>query len=298
MCIRDSIYMKQLIALATLILLLFNCNNREVISYVQQIFDPDKGMIYIPAGEFIMGSDTGKPDQSPAHIVYLDAYYIDENPVTNEEYLKFWEAPDGGNKSKFTPEDFPNDPWPERAYRKPRHPVVGVSWIMARKYAQWAGKRLPTEAEWEKAAKGNTQRKYPWGDTPPEYQGKFRANFNTIYFAKDGFSTTSPVGFYNGKNLNTASGRSPYELNDMAGNVWEWVKDWYSPEYYKKSPYKNPEGPIKDDSNGKKVIRGGSWKNTSEEIITTYRKSMPIDAPFPTGFPAKNRSRNFRCPTA
>ena len=272
---------KKEIFIIFLILLFFGCNNRNVNFYIQQIFEPDHGPIYIPAGEFIMGSDSGKPNESPAHIVYLDSYYIDENLVTNEEYLKFWEDPKGGNKYYYTPRSFTNNSWPQRASRKPRHPVIGISWSMASKYAEWAGKRLPTEAEWEKAAKGVTQRKYPWGDTPPDYDDKFRANFNIIdfesNFPKDGFSSTSPVGYYNGINLKTARGRSPYELNDMAGNVWEWVRDWYSPDYYKYSPYENPKGPEYDYSDGTKVIRGGSWKNSSEELVTTFRMQKPFD---------------------
>lgn len=166
----------------------FSCNKKEVISYLQQIFEPDKGMIYIPAGEFIMGSDYGLQNSSPAHTVYLDAYYIDENSVTNEEYLTFWLAQDSVRKAINTPSSYQ---WPEYAYLNPRHPIVGVTWNMATSYAKWAGKRLPTEAEWEKAAKGLTQRKYPWGDISPDYGGKFRANLQTLNFAEDGFSTTS-----------------------------------------------------------------------------------------------------------
>jgi len=254
---------------------IFNCNKKEVVSYLQLIFEPDKGMIYIPAGEFIMGSNYDLQNSFPAHSVYLNAYYIDENPVTNGEYLEFWLAQ--YKSTTYTPSSFPYYQWPERANLSPRYPIIGVTWNMAMAYAKWAGKRLPTEAEWEKAAKGSTQRKYPWGDISPDYGGKFRANFQTFNYAEDGFSTTSPVGYYNGKNLNTASGRSPYELNDMSGNVWQWVNDWYSSNYYKNSPYNNPQGPIINESDRTKVIRGGSWKNTPELLTTTYRNSKPVN---------------------
>ncbi len=270
------------------VLVFFGCNERKVASYIQQIFEPDRGMLYISAGEFIMGTNEGNADESPEHTVYLDAYYIDENPITNEEYFEFWDNLNPANKKNLAPESFERDTWPERAFYRPRHPVVGVSWEMAYNYAKWANKRLPTEAEWEKAARGTSQRIYPWGDTPPEFDGKFRANFKTFDYQKDGFSNTNPVGYYNGKNLNTESGRSYYELNDMAGNVWEWVYDWYSNKYYSITPYNNPHGPPFEESNKKKVIRGGSWNNSLVEELKTINRNYISST-------EKENNIGFRC---
>ncbi len=278
---------KKVICIISLIFLLPCCNEKKVTAYVQLIFEPDRGMIYIPAGEFVMGSKNGSSNEDPEHTVYVGAFYIDENPITNSEYFIFWNQLNESDKDSQAPESFENIEWPDRTFFIPRHPVVGISWTMANNYARWAGKRLPTEAEWEKAAKGLSNRQYPWGNTPPEFEGKFRANFNTITFQKDGFSDTNPVGYYNGKNLNTKNGRSYYELNDMAGNVWEWVYDWYSENYYNISPYDNPVGPDFENSNKEKVIRGGSWKDEAEKLKTTYRKSKP--------FKNEENDLGFRC---
>lgn len=261
--------------IACLSLLSTHCNKKEVVSYIQEVYDPDRGMIFIPAGTFTMGRNDGEFDERPDHTVYLDAYYIDENPVTNAEYNEFLTYVDRfGNPRIHIPKDFPEDTWELRLQYKPRHPVVGISYESAVTYSYWAGKRLPTEAQWEKAARGDTWRKYPWGNELPYHDGRYKANYQTLFYAEDGFHKTSPVGFYNGKNLNTASGRSPYELNDMAGNVWEWIQDWYSPVYYRNSPSENPQGPSEAISERTKVIRGGSWNNRYDEVYTTTRNSI------------------------
>ena len=137
------------------ILFIINCNTKDVFFYVQEVYDPDKGMIYIPAGEFSMGSNNGNIGESPVHVVYLDAYYIDENPVTNKEYSEFLKSSSTINYD-YIPKNFTNESWEFRLEIKPRHPVVGISYNAARTYASWKGKVLPTEAQWEKAARGNT----------------------------------------------------------------------------------------------------------------------------------------------
>ncbi|MCD6231729.1 formylglycine-generating enzyme family protein [Candidatus Aerophobetes bacterium] len=204
-------------------------------------------MVFIPAGEFLMGSNEGEKDESPLHSVYLDAYYIDKYEVTNEEYCRFLN--EEGNRSEegylrlnIDDEDCRIEErggkyYPKKGYE--RHPVVEVTWFGARDYAQWAGKRLPTEAEWEKAARGKEGKKYPWGDSLAEK----KANYNS--------TNTLPVGSY-------PSGVSPYGCYDMAGNVWEWCSDWYNERYYENSPRKNPSGPREGSE---RVLRGGSFYN-------------------------------------
>lgn len=185
----------------------------------------DVEMVLIPAGEFIMGDE----DEKTAHSVYLDAYYIDKSPVTNAQYKKFMEAT--GHPAPLY--------WDYVRFNQPNHPVVGVSWNDANAYAKWAKKRLPTEAEWEKAARGGLiGKKYPWGDEPP---GRTVANFG------GNEEETTPVGKYppNG-----------FGLYDMAGNVYNWCADGYQWDYYKNSPRNNPQGPGGDH----RVARGGSWR--------------------------------------
>jgi sulfatase modifying factor 1 len=202
-----------------------------------------KEMILIPAGEFVVG------EGNAAHRVYLDAFYIDRYPVTNVEYRNFVDA------MKYTPPIH----WIHGIIPRGResHPVVNVSWNDAMAYAQWVGGRLPTEAEWEKAASwdevNKTKRVYPWGD---EFDVR---KCNT---SESRIGVTTPVGKYSPK------GDSPYGVADMAGNVWEWCADWYSENYYVNSPARNPRGP----TIGKfRVLRGGSWNFTSGDARCTSR---------------------------
>ena len=195
-------------------------------------------MVYVPAGEFLMGSPDGEgmPDEHPQHTVYLDAFWIDRYEVTNDQYRQCVET---GTCDAPTSCD-----WGEPTYGdagKGDHPVVCVSWHDAEAYCGWAGARLPTEAEWEKAARGTDGRRYPWGD---EWDGE-RCNTKR---ADRGDRT--PGGTY------SPGGDSPYGCADMAGNVWEWVADWYDDDYYSRSPDSNPPGP---DSGDHRVCRGGSW---------------------------------------
>lgn len=272
-------------------LTVFHCTKREIISSVQVVLEPDQGMIMIPEGDFVMGQRSGRTiedqragreidaDEIPDHRVYLNTYYIAQNPVTNRQYLEFWKAFDGGASSRYTPLPLGALKWPELVSRWPDHPVVGVSWDEAFAYASWKARRtgkkyrLPTEAEWEKAARGTDRRLFPWGDEFPDAGQKYRANFFQDPDPLDGYNLTSPVTFYNGINIRTMDSKGPYGNFDMAGNVWEWVSDWYSRFYYRQSPPMNPKGPFTEIQNQGKVIRGGSYRDDSFSIRTTNRRS-------------------------
>ncbi|MBI5206689.1 MAG: formylglycine-generating enzyme family protein [Candidatus Firestonebacteria bacterium] len=222
----------------------------------------EPNMVYIPAGEFDMGCDKGGDAfEAPMHKVKLSAYYIDKNEVTNEDYKKFID--DGGytKKELWSEEGFA---WKEKnkitgpqymddsKYNNPKQPVCGVSFYEAEAYAKWAGKRLPTEAEWEKAARGTDARTYPWGN---EYKKGLCNNKD------ENIKKPTEVCKY-------ANGLSPYGLYDMAGNVNEWCTDYFSADFYKKGPKDNPKGPDKGD---KKVIRGGGHSYDTYYCRTTRR---------------------------
>ncbi len=210
-------------------------------------------MMYVPASNFIMGSDNGRKDEKPAHSVYLDSYWIDRTEITNAQYFKCADlgvCPPPTNQASASRNKYYGNP------EYDDYPVIFVSWGMAEKYCEWVGGRLPTEAEWEKAARGEDGRTYPWGEDIE----KSNANFATIKSAKD---DTTPVGQYE-------SGKSVYGVYDMTGNVWEWVADRYSPTYYQNSDSKNPQGP----SNGyKRVLRGGAWSHKIEFTRSAVRLS-------------------------
>ena len=206
-------------------------------------------MQYIPAGDFTMGSDDDLPNEAPARKIYLNAYYIGKTEVTNAEYHQFWLAV-GGATSAHTPISYGGQfgHWPRIAETKPNHPVIGVSWDAAVAYAAWRGMRLPTEAEWEKAARGVDARRWPWGNTFTLQIEETKTHANT---SRQSNARLQPVGTY-------PTGTSPYGADDMAGNVWEWVADWYSETFYYHNPDRNPKGPA---IGSRRVVKGGSWLN-------------------------------------
>jgi formylglycine-generating enzyme required for sulfatase activity len=214
-------------------------------------------MVLVPAGEFSMGEDTtrysvGDPmyNYAPPHKVYLETYYIDKYEVTTAHYAKFLDA-EGRPAPRF---------WNEvKLDVDGNRPVIGVTWDDAQAYCQWAGKRLPTEAEWEKAARGTDGRKYPWGSSEPT---RSQASYDWYGIRSwQGYGTLSPVGSFE-------AGRSPYGVYDLAGNVWEWVADRYDQKYYLVGPKQNPKGPEKGKD---RVVRGGSWRHPPELMRAAYR---------------------------
>jgi len=279
-------------------------------------------MVYIPAGEFDMGNPgiqwmwSGSlvshdldlqvfTDESPQHTVYLDAFWIDRTEVTVEMFRKFVES--AGYETTAEREDW-GAPWTDGPMEKEwphvpgvdwqhphgpesialdDHPVVQVSWEDAAAYCEWAGGHLPTEAQWEKAARGGDGRLWPWGDTYDGNRGSFcdvscpvkRWNHDAY---DDGYALTAPVGSFPG-------GASPYGALDMAGNVWEWVADWYDENYYIDYPYENPTGP---SYGTERTQRGGAWIDNESWVRTTVRHATPPgtradDLGFRCALPAK-----------
>jgi formylglycine-generating enzyme required for sulfatase activity len=220
---------------------------------------PKDEMISIPAGDFTMGTDTGDPDQAPAHTVSVAAFKMDKTEVTNAAFAAFAKA----TGYKTTAEEGGGGSWRDYAEGRDDHPVVKVSWADATAFCTWAGKRLPTEAEWEYAARGTDGRIYPWGNewNPDACNGRER-----------GIRTTTAVGSF-------PAGASPFGILDMAGNVREWTADWYdkypgssfSSAYFKKF----------------RVHRGGGWYDPPEGLRTTVRNAGPPET--------ANDDLGFRC---
>jgi len=232
-------------------------------------------MVYISEGEFLMGSPEGVGSawEHPVHKVYLDGYYIDKFEVTNAQYAKFLneygkDTDEQGNKMIFEHEwgvRKVKGKWePHSGYED--HPVIMVTWYGAAQYAKWAGKRLPTEAEWEKACRAGSTARFCFGDSESlleEY-----------------------AWYYNNANKKThiAGAKKPnaYGIYDMHGNVWEWVSDWFSKDYHYKSPYENPQGP---DTGTDKMFCGGSWMYIATHCRCSSREWFPAWAHFHnTGF--------------
>lgn len=247
-------------------------------------------LILIPAGEFTMGSYDGDADEGPVHKVFLDDFLIDQTEVTNSMYLKFLNNIVSEISVESQLVKYKGNPilsllcndctnwtdriiWNESAFSLIEgyegHPVVLVTWYGADAYCTWAGRKLPTEAQWEKAARGTDQFIYPWGNNPIECS---LANYN------DCAGSTTRVGSY-------IKGASPYGVLDMAGNVWEWVGDWHSYNYYAASPEANPLGP---ETGQYRVRRGGAWGGSGE----VARSSNRGDDKTPEDF---SDNMGFRC---
>jgi len=217
--------------------------------------------LLVSAGSFVMGDD----ENSPRREIYVDAFYMDKYEVTVSRYAKFLQAT--GNVRP--PEEWATVDLRNRA----ELPVVGVDWHDADSYCRWAGKRLPSEAEWEKAARASDERKYPWGsDAPTPEHARFAKPYESPVY-KDG---VAEVGRH-------SKGASPFGIHDLSGNVREWVGDWYS-ESFPRAEARNPKGPEKGTA---KVMRGGGWYDPPDRIVTTQRVYSSPDQ--------RDDSSGFRC---
>jgi formylglycine-generating enzyme required for sulfatase activity len=232
--------------------------------------------VYVPAGSFQMGSDAGDSNEKPGHPVTLDAFWIDRTEVTNAMYALCVEAgkcPPPSSSNSYSRDSYYGDA------QYDNYPVIYVTWDNANAYCDWAGRRLPTEAEWEKAARGTDERTYPWGNEQPAGNLLNFADSNTNFdwsdrTVDDGYADTSPVGNY-------PDGASPYGALDMAGNVWEWVNDWYDEAYYGSSPSENPQGPA---SGQYRVLRGGSWGSSDRSVRAANRSWYEPGFDYDVGF--------------
>jgi formylglycine-generating enzyme len=233
-------------------------------------------MIMIPAGEFTMGADEwpAQPDQGPARTVYVSEFLIDRTEVTNGMYREFCDQ-----TGHPYPADAGFSDMPDYFTDYPDYPVVRVRWDDARAYAEWAGKRLPTEAEWEKAARGADGRTYPWGEQSPDADGSYRANWavgtDEATLGQDGYQFTAPAGV-------NPDCESPCGMLDMAGNVSEWCADWYDATCYAGSTGSDPDGPA---SGEERVVRGGSWRLGVMQMRCAWRdRNYPNTATNYVGF--------------
>jgi len=222
----------------------------------------DMPQVYVPEGVFFMGSNRNPTAKEyPMHSVYLDAFWMDKVEITNAMYLKCLRS------NKCTTPSSDNIQYEKWIYRD--HPIVYVTWDQAVIYCLWADRRLPTEAEWEKAARGTDGRMYPWGNDFPNPR---LANFSDNLIHESVSSFRYPLG------------ASPYGVLNMAGNVREWVADWYDPNYYVSSPSANPKGP---ETGFERSLRSTSYNEDGREInITTRLRHEPESA---------GLSRGFRC---
>ncbi|RKU29022.1 hypothetical protein C6497_07445 [Candidatus Poribacteria bacterium] len=260
-------------------------NFKVRIPYDFKLLIDETNMVVIPAGEFQMGSNNGDTDEKPVHAVYVDEFYIDKYEVTNAQYKAFVDANPEWGKDQISPEyhdGYYLIHWIENDYPvgKENHPVVYVSWYAAMAYAKWVGKRLPTEAEWEKAARGDLKDKiYPWGNTID--------GTNANYYKDIEDNGTLPVGSFPA---------NAFGLYDMSGNVREWCLDGYAATFYVNSPKENPiagfeniEKAISDFMKVRKncVLRGGSWLNIPEKLRVSERTSRSPNA--------TNPNDGFRC---
>jgi formylglycine-generating enzyme required for sulfatase activity len=231
-------------------------NARAARSAINQVDGAD--LVWVPPGTFTMGSDRGERREQPAHVVAMQGFWIYKYPVTVAQYRRYYEAL--GRTLRAEP------PWGWHD----DHPVVNVTWLYAAGYADWAGAVLPTEAQWEYAARGADGRAYPWGD---EWRPE-----RCVNSAERPRTSVGAVG-------TALDGLSAHGAADMAGNVWEWTADWYDECYYARSPECDPPGP---SAGTHRVVRGGSWGNCLPEDFRASTRAMCDPA-------ARGCSIGFRC---
>ncbi len=222
----------------------------------------EKGMILIPSGFFLMGSDDNGSDERPKHKVFLDSYFIDQFETSAEQFAIFLNQSPNPNRyykdNKYGVLDFGKKFKPKKGYEK--FPINNVTWFGADAFCRFSGKRLPTEAEWEKAARGIDGRKYPWGDTKPSPR---TARFNQQW-DENKHNVMVPID-------SIPNGKSPFGLEHMTGNVKEWVDDWYDGEYYTEHKHQiNPKGPFGGEF---KALRGGSWRDLTSFLYSSFRNN-------------------------
>jgi len=205
--------------------------------------------VYVSGGEFRMGSEEEDDDAQPVHLVRVSPFWIGKYEVTREQYERFMKETGHAKPAQWTNKLLAGSP---------SQPVIGVTWDDAAAYCRWAGGRLPTEAEWEFAARGTSPRRYPWGDQEPDPT-------RAVFHLDVGFGGTKPVG-------GAKQGASPCGALDMAGNAFEWCSDWYGPRYYAESPRDNPPGPTTGEQ---RVIRGGAWISLPDACRATARGKYP-----------------------
>ena len=267
----------------------------------------DAAMVYVPAGYFLRGTTKAKAEalsgqfgdffmvETPQRSIYLSAYYIDKFEVTNRQYGAFLDALKGGERHSIHPDappdkDYTPTYWRDSRLNGPNHPVTAVDWYDAYAYCRWAGKALPTEAQWEKAARGPDGLTYPWGDT---WQVAYSSNVEFTFgkpvlsdrqwvlllgnLGLDGVTMfTQPVGSF-------PEGASPYGAHDMGGNLWEWARDRYIRDYYHTAPSHDPSGPT--GASPYRVLRGGCWSSHRGKIRAAYRNyDLAADRHLEIGF--------------
>ena len=267
----------------------------------------DAAMVYVPAGYFLRGTTKARAEalsgqfgdffmvETPQRSIYLSAYYIDKFEVTNRQYGVFLDALKGGERHSMHPDappdkDYTPTYWRDSRLNGPNHPVTAVDWYDAYAYCGWAGKALPTEAQWEKAARGPDGLTYPWGVTwQVAYSNNVEFTFGNPVLSDrqwvlllgnldlDGVTVfTQPVGSF-------PEGASPYGAHDMGGNLWEWARDRYIKDYYQAAPSHDPPGPT--DASPYRVLRGGCWSSHRGKIRAAYRNyDLAADRHLEIGF--------------